>query len=38
MAYSSDGVAPPGALFPPPGSKLDAFHLLRADLEMALPQ
>jgi hypothetical protein len=38
MVYSSDGVAPPGALFPPPGSKLDAFHLLRVDLQLAGPR
>jgi hypothetical protein len=35
MTYSSDGKAPPGALFPPPGSALDAFHLLRVDLAVA---
>jgi hypothetical protein len=34
MVFSSDGTAPPGALFPPPGSKLDAFHLLRVDLQL----
>jgi hypothetical protein len=38
MAYSSDGVAPAGAFFPPPGSKLDAFHLVRADLQVVPPQ
>jgi hypothetical protein len=38
MAYSSDGLAPPGALFPPAGSKLDAFHLVRADLQVVPPQ
>jgi hypothetical protein len=32
MTYSSSGKAPAGALFPPPGSGLDAFHLLRSDL------
>ncbi|HEX3846190.1 MAG TPA: hypothetical protein VHV81_02325 [Steroidobacteraceae bacterium] len=35
MMYSSDGVAPPGALFPPAGSKLDALQLVRVDLEVA---
>lgn len=35
MAYSSDGEAPSGALFPPSGSKLDALHLVRADLTVA---
>lgn len=35
MTYSSDGEAPPAALFPAPGSKLDAFHLLRVDLQVA---
>jgi hypothetical protein len=33
MVYSSDGKAPPGALFPPPGSTLDAFHLVRVELQ-----
>jgi hypothetical protein len=32
MTYSSSGKAPAGALFPPPGSGLDAFHLLSVDL------
>ncbi len=32
MTYSSSGKAPANALFPPPGSGLDAFHLLRTDL------
>lgn len=34
MTYSSSGKAPAGALFPPPGSGLDAFHLLRVDLQV----
>jgi hypothetical protein len=35
MVYSSDGRAGPDALFPRPGTKLDAFHLLRVDLDVA---
>jgi hypothetical protein len=35
MVYSSDGRAGPDALFPPPGTKLDAFHLLRVELDVA---
>jgi hypothetical protein len=34
LAFSSDGKAPTGALFPPAGSGLDAFQLLRMDLEV----
>jgi hypothetical protein len=34
LTFSSDGKAPPGALFPPPGSGLDAFQLVRMDLEV----
>jgi hypothetical protein len=37
MAYSSDGTAPAGALFPPAGTPLDAFHLVRADLTVDAP-
>jgi hypothetical protein len=37
VTYSSDGVAPVGAAFPPPGAKLDALHLVRADLQLAGP-
>jgi hypothetical protein len=33
MAYSSDGTAPPGALFPPAGTALDSFNLLRVELK-----
>jgi hypothetical protein len=35
VTYSSDGQAPSGGSFPPPGSKLDAFHLLRVDLRLS---
>lgn len=32
MAYSSSGVAPAAAFFPPPGSKMDSFNLVSAEL------
>ncbi|MBS0419162.1 MAG: hypothetical protein JSR66_15740 [Proteobacteria bacterium] len=32
MTYSSDGKAPAGALFPPPGTMLDSFNLVHAQL------
>jgi hypothetical protein len=32
MAYSSSGVAPAAARFPPPGTKMDSFNLVSADL------
>ena len=32
MTYSSDGKAPPGALFPPEGTALDSYNLVRARL------
>jgi hypothetical protein len=32
LIYSSDGKAPPGALFPPDGTALDSFNLVRARL------
>jgi len=32
MTYSSDGTAPVGALFPPPGTPLDSFNLVPAQL------
>lgn len=32
LTYSSDGKAPPGALFPPAGTMLDSFNLVRARL------
>jgi hypothetical protein len=38
MTYSSDGVSPVGALFPPAGAKLDALHLVRVDLQLAGPK
>ncbi len=37
MTYSSDGVAAAEAQFPPPGTKLDAFHLVEATLTLADP-
>jgi hypothetical protein len=33
MTYSSDGVAPPEAAFPPAGAKLDAFQLVSVALD-----
>jgi len=33
--YSSSGRAPAGALFPPAGTAMDSFNLVRADLELA---
>jgi hypothetical protein len=35
LTYSSDGTAPPGASFPPAGTKLDSFNLVNAHLIMA---
>jgi hypothetical protein len=32
MTYSSDGKAPEGARFPPPGTMLDSFNLVQAQL------
>jgi hypothetical protein len=32
--YSSDGTAPPGALFPPEGTLLDSFNLIRVHLNI----
>jgi hypothetical protein len=32
LTYSSDGKAPPGALFPPEGTAMDSFNLVRAQL------
>jgi hypothetical protein len=34
MTYSSDGKAPADALFPPPGTMLDSFNLVRAHLAL----
>jgi hypothetical protein len=34
MTYSSDGKAPPGALFPPAGTMLDSFNLVHAQLTL----
>jgi hypothetical protein len=34
MTYSSDGKAPADALFPPPGTMLDSFNLVRAQLAL----
>jgi hypothetical protein len=34
MTYSSDGKAPPGALFPPAGTALDSFNLVHAQLTL----
>jgi hypothetical protein len=34
VTYSSDGVSPAGAAFPPAGAKLDALHLVRVDLQV----
>jgi hypothetical protein len=33
--YSSTGTAPAGALFPPGGTAMDSFNLLRVDLDLA---
>ena len=33
--YSSSGTAPAGALFPPAGTAMDSFNLVRADLSVA---
>jgi hypothetical protein len=35
--YSSSGTAPVGALFPPAGTAMDSFNLVRVDLELASP-
>jgi hypothetical protein len=32
LTYSSDGIAPPGASFPPAGTPMDSFNLVRAHL------
>jgi hypothetical protein len=38
VIYSSDGKAPDGALFPPPGAPLDSFNLVRVDLQLRTPR
>jgi hypothetical protein len=37
VTYSSNGVAPPEAAFPPGGTAMDAFNLVGVDLEVAGP-
>ena len=34
MTYSSDGKAPEGALFPPAGTSLDSFNLVKVELSL----
>ena len=37
MTYSSDGLAPAGAVFPPAGSRMDSLNLVSARLVLAAP-
>jgi len=36
--YSSSGTAPAGALFPPAGTAMDSFNLVKVDLDVAGPE
>jgi hypothetical protein len=38
VTYSSNGKAPVDALFPPPGTAMDSFNLVSADLSVTAAQ